>query len=480
MLMASQTLNGIWGSDFWEHSAVIRELATNPWGPRHPQLLMDSPHAFFSPYLLGVGLFERMTGLTPIQVLSVAAMLNLALLLVGLWLFLTALPAENLPATAFYSLLFTLFLLGPEPPRTSGFFHLSTLGWGLPYPATFAAALSLIGFYGYRRYLDTTLLGWFAAVVLIAAIVILTHPLSFIFLSCSLFALSWSVPRPTWQGFGKLGLLFALTLGLAALWPYYPFVRLLLGESRVYDAVNYGIYLQRVSLAISLLGLPFLFLRLKRNWRDPLVTLFALLSVVYVLGYLTQHWSYGRVVAGIVLVLHVALASAAAAVEARLVLGRFPRVSRWLFTGMVLVLCVIFSYRTGLTPALQAAWPGQRPAFAAYTFLSEHTRQYDVVLADLRTSWFIPTFGGKVVAARHPLAFVPDQQARVADLEFFFGRETDDASRKEIAQRYGADYLLLNKRNIGYWSEIATFFLPTSRLVYEDDNFLLIALNGSK
>jgi len=46
-LMIGHTINGQWVGDFWEHSAVVRELITHPLSPKHPQLSVDAPHAFF-------------------------------------------------------------------------------------------------------------------------------------------------------------------------------------------------------------------------------------------------------------------------------------------------------------------------------------------------------------------------------------------------------------------------------------------------
>ena len=475
-LMLSRTLNGVWSSDFWEHSAVVRELATNPLHPHHPQLLLDAPHAFFSPYLMGVALATRLTGLSPIQALSVAGMLNLLLFLVGLWLFLSVLPVEDLPTTAFYALLFVLLLIGPEPPTTSGFFHLRYLGIGLPYPSTFATGLSFVAAYCYARALRDGRLRWFGVTLLLAVIIILTHSLTFIFLGCAMVALTLGAKGLRWMDFAKLGMLFALTVGLAALWPYFPFLKLMLGESRVYDASNYGIYLQRVSLAITLLGVPFLILRLKRNWRDPLVILFALLSGIYAFGYLTQHWSYGRVAAGIVLVLDTALASAAAGFEMRLSKRSSATLDRWLFAGAVLLFCAAFSYKTVLTPALREARPGYPDTYSRHEFLSVYTDQYDVILSDVDTSWPVPTFGGKIVATRHPVAFVPDQATRLADLEHFFSKNAEVASRWEIIRRYHADFLLFSKNRTPDWEAIAQPFLEAGKQVYEDDRFVLIEL----
>jgi hypothetical protein len=219
VLMLSRTLNGVWTGDFWEHSAVVRELATNPWHPHHPQLLLDAPHAFFSPYLLGVA-WPTAHRHTPIQALSVAGMLNLLLFLVGLWLFLSVLPVEDLPTTAFYALLFILLLIGPEPPTTSGFFHLRYIGIGLPYPSTFGTGLSFVAVYCYARALREGRLRWFGITLLLAVIVILTHSLTFIFLSCAMIALTLGAKKLRWMDLARLGMLFALTVGLRPV-PYY-------------------------------------------------------------------------------------------------------------------------------------------------------------------------------------------------------------------------------------------------------------------
>ena len=57
-----------WVGDFLEHAAVNRELAEHPLSPSHPQIDLDVPHAFFSPYALFWSIVGRLSGLGPIQV----------------------------------------------------------------------------------------------------------------------------------------------------------------------------------------------------------------------------------------------------------------------------------------------------------------------------------------------------------------------------------------------------------------------------
>ena len=60
-----------WAGDFWEHSAVVRELSTNTLNPKHPLLFSEKDHPFFSPYLLLVSLFTKTFSINPICSLSI-------------------------------------------------------------------------------------------------------------------------------------------------------------------------------------------------------------------------------------------------------------------------------------------------------------------------------------------------------------------------------------------------------------------------
>src|SRR5882724_3890508 len=75
---------GYFSSDFWEHAAVVRELSVRPFSPTHPLLLVDAPHAYFSPYLLAVALAARATGISAISALASAGLVNIVLLILAL------------------------------------------------------------------------------------------------------------------------------------------------------------------------------------------------------------------------------------------------------------------------------------------------------------------------------------------------------------------------------------------------------------
>jgi hypothetical protein len=176
VLMTSQTLNQQWSTDFWEHSAVVREFAAHLLHPRHPLLLVDVTHPDFSPYTLAVGALARLAGIGPIGALSVAAILNLVIFLVGFRLFVARLVAN--PLAPFYALMFVLILWGVSPWRWSGFLNLNSLGFGLPYPSMFATAIALLSLWALDVFLEGRRLVWLLGAVVGSAVVLLTHPIT--------------------------------------------------------------------------------------------------------------------------------------------------------------------------------------------------------------------------------------------------------------------------------------------------------------
>src|ERR1700752_846947 len=82
--MLFHTMNAPWVDEFWEHAAVVRELAIRPFHPHHPLLLVDAPHAFFSPYALGLGVVTGATGAQPLTTPAIAGLVNLMIVITGL------------------------------------------------------------------------------------------------------------------------------------------------------------------------------------------------------------------------------------------------------------------------------------------------------------------------------------------------------------------------------------------------------------
>jgi len=110
VVMILHSLYGYWHGDFWEHSAVVKELSTHPLYPQHPLFIVNKAHPLFSSYLLFVGLLSRFGSLTPIDALMIAGVLNLVLLLICLRIFIHCFFNKHQDAIGFYALIVLLFL----------------------------------------------------------------------------------------------------------------------------------------------------------------------------------------------------------------------------------------------------------------------------------------------------------------------------------------------------------------------------------
>jgi len=476
--MAIQIRNGLWHGDFWEHAAVIRELATHFFRPQHPQLLVDAPHQFYSPYALAVAAFSVVGRLSPVSALTVVAFVNLALLLLALAAFSTVCAPANPGAARFYLLLFHLIFWGPGAWQYSGCFNLASLGQVLPYPSTFATALALFGIWIFVRGQRTGGRYWYIAVWSLALIIVLVHAVAFIFLAIGLLAFSLGGDRPIVAMIQILAILLAAFVA-AAFWPYYPLIDLLFAQSEIFHGGNVAMY-QGVfqGAGMALLALPLIALRLKADWRDPLSLMFLGLLAVYAYGGLSVQWSYGRVIPSMMLVAHMVLARAAADWEIKSRISSFrTKVLLLLVFLFALSTCfLIYSNAFGLRSMIMKRWfPAQKETYAQYRFLSRFTGQYDVVLADMDTSWPVPAFGGKIVAAWHPLAFVPDYHKRREDVGAFFAADAPDSERQRILRDYRVNYVLIRKKN-REWQKLVSSLKDFGTTAHEDDVFVLIAV----
>ena len=466
-LLLARTTNQLWAGDFWEHAAVVRELATNPFRPRHPILPLEIPHAFYSPYGLALAWFSRLAGLDAIAVLSLAGLLNLALLLAGLYSLVVRLGGGGLAACL--ALLFTLLLWGQAPWPYSGFFHLEALGSVLPYPSTFAMALTLWGLSGAIALVRDGRAGWAAVLGALSGCVLLVHPTTALFLFAGLGAFGvgfFSRARARLSA----ALLAAVVVGvaLAFAWPYYPFGHLLLAPDPEFHRASRVFYDDVLGRCWpALLAVPIVAWRLRANWRDPLGLLFVGLGAVYFGAALLERWGFGRLISNLVLVSHLCLALWLTSADRHVGVSRLDRMARWAVVvpiGLAMLLMV-----AELRPFLRESLPGRDSSYEHLAFLARFVGQYDVVFSDERTSLMIPALGGKVVSFPRPLHFVPDGAERRADVRRFYDERTSSEERTRILQRHGADWLLINAAGSAVSSSAVPSFRRLGRVVYTDE-----------
>ncbi len=485
--MSGHILNGQWVGDFWLHSAVIRELATHPFDPLHPILLVDKPYPLYTLWSLGAGLLSSLLDIGPVTVLSILAWVHLVLLLIGLrWFVLLVTKQKYAP---FYALIFALVLWGEKPWQWSGFFQLNVLGDVLPYPSTFGMVLALFALCFAIKFFRSEKNIWLFLLIFATVIVVLTHLVAVAFLYIGLVAFIISETKA--PKFDKRLFLLLITMILSLLaavaWPYYPFFGWASG-GHVWHAGMYEKVLPRIFPA--LIGIPVLVYRFYSNHRDFLVLFFGGLFVVYIYGAIAEHWNYGRLIAPLVLVLQVGAAEGAARIEQKL---RQFHLHRWqiglvLASLSLLMMISLKNMESGIRRsipnrfALKKIQSGQillAQADVTYSFLSDYVDQYEVVLADNNSSPFILTYGGKIVAPpsdKEP--FIDDGAARRRAVKQFFSQSTSVEERRKIISKYCITYLLIDRRN-AVQHHLFDQIKSLGELRYADERFNLIKLNGN-
>ncbi len=458
---------GYFSSDFWEHSAIVRELAARPFSPTHPLLAVDAPHAYVSPYLLAVGLAARATGAPPMSALAAAGLVNILLLVLAFRRFLVRLPGGE--AAAPYALLFMVFLWGRAPWMWSGFFHIGMLGFNASYPSTLAAAAMFLCLSLLLDVLDRGRRLALIGVALLVAFVVITHPPTAVVLLAGLAALflGWVRNNVLTSGVFLVG---AVVTGVAATlaWPYFPVLNLLVTQPAEFHT-DHRVFYQDVLTQVwpAMVALPMLLWRLRESRRDPLVMLVTILAVIYAIGAITGKYGLGRVIAYIVVFIQIALGAAVAMWESRL-----PSRRAWLVpAGTAMVILGLLAYTR---PPL----PG-RPLWPDVGAILTPIRPGDVVLADSRTSYMVPVLtGGRVVAWRHPVYWVPDHAERQQAQARFFRAASDDERRAMIA-RYRVRWILLNRQEVRLGPEEEEHLLAVGCVVAERKSLVLLDVGGA-
>jgi hypothetical protein len=248
-----------WHGDFWEHSAVLVAITAQTNLLVHPILQLFAPHAFISPYSFLISEISIVTNLTSIDALALGGIVNFLLLCCGLAFWINSINKSSGSLSTFYALLTILFLWGANPWGYSGFFHYRVIADILPYPSTFALALTLIALSlnAYTAQRNSYL--WKPIVFLLFWVVLLTHPLTAIFFAFGLIAQLWCVPKKLVLREVLLNAaLGLLAVGAATLWPYYSIIELVLGAGDVYHPENKSMYVDVLSrIWPTLVALPF-------------------------------------------------------------------------------------------------------------------------------------------------------------------------------------------------------------------------------
>lgn len=450
------------GSDYWEHTAVLRALIENPFHPRHPSIVTNAGSPRFGPHYLMVALLSKALHYGPIDAMALASTLNAALLLLGIFLFFRV-YFRDARASLFGLIVVFGTWLG-KAPHFSNVFKFSVYFSVAGYPSSSAFAVTLLLLALAVRLLRASvarpaLLG---LAVLGVAYVYVTHPLTAVMSLTALVALAATDPGIE----RRRRLLVAATapagLLLALLWPYYPALGMVAGGTA-----------ERVGRALALKNIPLHEFYSAASLRQILgYALFA----VPCLGYFVVVRRHLFVVLGTLAMLAIFVGSALVPVP----------------LGHRFVLLAVFFLQVGLVFLLLAlttdggVWRGHPRAllgaklgvglFLAYLAVTnvadararfaefrggvsptvrlghrvgQITGTRGVVLGDPLPCWSLPTFGPRIVALHHSNPLVPDTDERTQKVRRFFAPGTSNREREAILARYSVTHVLLTPRQGG-------------------------------
>jgi hypothetical protein len=136
----------------------------------------------------------------------------------------------------------------------------------------------------------------------------------------------------------KIAIVFATSIAIATLWPFYPILDLFQGAAKVYDISNGDMYFHFVTRTwpFMLLAPLFLWLLFKPALR-PLLIIFVTTASIYGLGYFTERYSFGRIVSYTIIIIQIACAVAAFQFE-RWLQYSSPRLARFAQIATLLLL----------------------------------------------------------------------------------------------------------------------------------------------
>ncbi len=310
-------------------------------------------------------------------------------------------------------------------------------------------------------------------VIIFTAAVILTHPTTFVVTFLGIISISLHYYKSI--GFKAIATGTFLLLGailIAFLWPYFSILDLIKNNNPEFNAESYTFY-ENISLIwptliLSPFALPVFISRLKQNRFDALVFMLCLTVLVYFIGYISAQFGVGRIISFIAIFVQIALAAQLASLETTKKIGK-----SWSAFPVILYVVGIIAFNPLNKAVLSRAYfgiQGLRYNYIDYEILGRNVKQYDVILSDLRTSWMIPTFGGKIIASQHPAHWIDDHAKRKLDLERFFSKEIKPSEKISIIDDYKVDYIFINRKVI---KETQTYY-NFGKLVYESKNFILI------
>ncbi|WP_405882064.1 hypothetical protein OG747_27550 [Streptomyces sp. NBC_01384] len=447
--------------DVGRHAAVVERLKANLLHPAHPMAdLPGEGSPSYSPYAVTQGAIARLTGLTGWEAVRLSAPLNLLVLLTGIGRFMRVL-APRRPWAPVLALLAMVLPWGTERAWWSGYLGLMSMAGNLGHPSTFAIGLTFWAWAltgtragehgGPVRYVGPSGLrglSGYKGLGVLYGLILLVHPITSVAAALGAVALVAGWQRG-WRAavVGRWALTGATALLVAHLWPYFDVFAL--NGDRGVDAMHERLYEGMPGhFWLALIGVPALWVRARRarrSWRDPLVLIFALDCLVVAYGWVSGHYTYGRILGLTLVAPQFALAVELAAARP------WPVWRRALGVVAAVGACVGFlTVQAGavVPRSLDPVGFDQPPRWPAYDWAARHIKPGDVVITDgYYAVHLIAGYGPNLAAPAWPDAALDERERvrRLAAVRGYLDPASTHAGRSAVVRRYHVRWLLLTR-----------------------------------
>lgn len=452
LLLASLVvLNGVfvsfqpWFGDFWHHAALVGALqesllpSRDPFVPDYPALIPYWPYA-----ALVAGVAD-LSGLTAIEALVLFSFFNLTFMLFALRHLVRSFAAPDWSVLLLFVLL--LGCWGSEPPDFSAFFHISVFFFVLSYPSTFAFSLTLWCYASIRERFQKDPESFLLAPqdLLFSTVILLVHPLMFIFL-CALLAglLITRIQRPVVPFVCRGALLLGVPLFAWLVWPPFPLLNFLRSPDFASDPSGEWIY-TKASETLGIAAFAVLLLK-RKTWRsaDLECTLVILLSV-FCYGYFSREWNYGRSLSFSMVVIHILILREL--FEPMDSASRLYRMRRLLCFSMVFFSSLYFVLNLGALFAVQYELQHRvQRLFPRLNSLERDFRQDGLIMADAEISKILPAIGAKVFVFDVAPFFRGEFPMRLREQQKFFDPWVSGEQRLRIAKDFEIRSVIIDRR----------------------------------
>jgi hypothetical protein len=476
-----QRYNFSFGRDYWEHTGVFSEWLKNLWHPGMPHVsgYEEGASARYMPYYFVLTAVGQIFSLSPVQIMSMAGIINVILLCASIQYFFKHYFQKPLAPILGLAVFFCFWGVAWY---WSNVYQLKNLIYCAGYPSSFTFALCLFSL-GYIVRLvrqQSISISQSLVIILLSFMMFVCHPLTGAFGIGAAGLLVLTHPNTPLNL--QIKLIIALIIGfiLTEFWPYYSAIDVAFGltgkenngwvgsavsktttaafspltrlSELYYSHPFYSPLGFVMSLGPALLGIPVLcWLAFKRQ-QLFLISGFALMMLPFFINLFVAIPLGHRFLLFAIIFLHIAIVWA--------LLKVFDTGSHFIkklsvifiITSIALNVFLAVAEINGVTykPTLTKKYRKQDEVTVTEQFeeLKAIIPVNSVVMAPLKTSWALPTFlPAKTVGLFHNNPYVLDSQQRNNNVNAFFNPNTSEPERQEILKRYNVTHILVPKND---------------------------------